>query len=165
LDVQHFRKRPGGVEEAIQYTARNIDGFGVDIVIEQEPGSAGVDNIEHYVRDVLYGFNVTGDRPTGDKVTRAGIVSAAAQQRLIKILRAPWNLPYLRELVAFPSKNVHDDLVDSTSGSHLYLTRGAYGKQAQSPVPQAQKGVVANRSGIPSMYTEYTPTRDNMPRM
>jgi len=167
LDVQHFRKRPGGVEETIQYTARNLDGPGVDIVIEQEPGSSGVDDIEHYVRDVLYGFNVTGDRPTGDKQTRAGIVSAAAQQRLIKILRAPWNLTFLRELVAFPTKGVHDDLVDGLSGSHLYLTRNAYGgNQAKSPIPQAaHKGVPISRTGVPAMYTEYNPGSDKMPRM
>jgi predicted phage terminase large subunit-like protein len=167
LDLEHYRKRPGGVEERIQYTARNLDGPGVDILIEQEPGSAGVDDIEHYVRDVLYGFNVMGERPTGDKVTRAGIVSAAAQQKLIKILRGPWNLTFLRELVAFPTKGVHDDIVDSLSSAHLYLTRNAYGgNQAKSPIPQAaHKGVPISRTGVPAMYTEYNPGSDKMPRM
>jgi predicted phage terminase large subunit-like protein len=126
LDVVRIRKRPGDVEATIKSTA-DLDGRTVEIGMEQEPGSSGEDTIFHYARDVLPGFNFHGYRATGDKLTRALPLAAAAQNHLIKIIRAPWNLPLLNELEAFPTGGVHDDQVDGMSGAFNRLTLKAGG--------------------------------------
>ena len=54
---------------------------------------------------------------TGSKEVRAKPVSAQAEAGNIKIVRAPWNDEFLRELENFPTGK-HDDAVDALSGAH-----------------------------------------------
>lgn len=121
LDMVRVRQRPGDVEATIKATAA-LDGRDVEQAMEQEGGSAGKNTTEHYARDVLSGYAFHAVHPTGDKLTRAGPVAAAAQNRLIKLVRAPWNTAFLAETEAFPTKGVHDDIVDALSGAHERLT-------------------------------------------
>lgn len=118
LDVQRFRARPHEVNSRMRQTAE-LDGPDVSIMVEQEPGSSGVEVIERLIREVLHGFHVTGDKKTGgqSKIVRARPVSSQAEARNIKLIRAPWNKALLDELEPFPQPGVHDDQVDALSGA------------------------------------------------
>ncbi|GEM_PF-3677974 len=62
------------VEQLIRQTAE-LDGRAVRIFMEQEPGSSGINTIDHYCRRVLSGYAFYGIRPTGSKEERARPVS------------------------------------------------------------------------------------------
>lgn len=115
LDVRRVRKRPKEVEELIKHTAI-LDGYSVAIRMEQEPGSSGVNTIDHYARTVLVGYDFKGVKSTGSKVLRASPVSSAAEGRRVKVVRGAWNGDFFDELEAFPNVE-HDDQVDGLSGA------------------------------------------------
>ena len=71
-DVQRFRVGPAEVEVRVKAQAQ-IDGPSVPVRIEQEPGSAGVIAMDHYVRHVLRGvtFGVSG--PLGVRLKGRGL--------------------------------------------------------------------------------------------
>jgi predicted phage terminase large subunit-like protein len=114
LDVQRFREDPAGNEANIKQTAIN-DGGNVDIWKEQEPGSAGVDVIDHYARRVLKAFHFQGDKVTGSKESRAEKFSTAVKQGRVYIIKAPWNNAYYDELELFPNGRYLDQ-ADASSG-------------------------------------------------
>jgi predicted phage terminase large subunit-like protein len=120
INVVRFRGRPRLNEETIRQTAEN-DGKRVQIFIEQEPGSAGVNDIDNYVRKVLLGFSVRGVKTTGSKEVRANPLSSAAEAGNVKLLRGSWNKDFLNEFELFPY-GAHDDIVDATSGAFSKLT-------------------------------------------
>ena len=122
LDLRHVRESNYKLQQLINRTAR-IDGNKINIYMEQEPGSSGKSLIDVYARDVLRGYAFYGDKPTGDKVTRAIPLSAAAEKGNVKILRAEWNNKFLDELCGFPML-AHDDIVDATSGAFNKLCFG-----------------------------------------
>lgn len=113
-DVERFRGTPGKVMRRIAAVASQ-DGVGVTIGIEQDPGQAGVVEVEAYVR-ALAGYAVKTPSPSGSKETRAGPVSAQAEHGMIKLVRGAWNDEFLAELEMFP-KGGHDDQVDALSGA------------------------------------------------
>lgn len=121
LDVRRARGTPRAIEQLVRTTAEQ-DGKATPIIMEQEPGASGVNLIDHYLRYVLQGFNFHGERPTGDKVTRAQPLSAQAEAGNVKLLRAPWNKDFLDEAESFPSDGVHDDQVDAASQASARLT-------------------------------------------
>ena len=125
-DMVRFRDNPAGVERRIKQTAQ-MDGRGVHVYLEQEPGSSGKDVISYYQRHVLAGFVMRGDRPTGSKVERAAPLSAAAEAGNLKIVRGGWNHAFLDELCAFPYA-AHDDQVDAASGAYAKLVKTAGGE-------------------------------------
>jgi predicted phage terminase large subunit-like protein len=129
-DVRRTRATPMGVEALIKQTAE-LDGRGVAIYMEREPGSSGVNTIDHYAREVLVGFAFRGIKTTGSKLLRASPLSAAAEAGNVKLLRGAWIGEFLDELVAFPA-GAHDDQADAASGAHEQLTtptaRGYAGK-------------------------------------
>jgi predicted phage terminase large subunit-like protein len=112
-DLIHGRWTPHDRDAIIRQTAE-IDGHGVEVVIEQEPGSAGLSQIAAMVT-LLAGFRVSGKRATGDKVTRAGPLASQCEAGNVKLLSGPWVGAFLDQLSAFPSDGVHDDIVDSAS--------------------------------------------------
>jgi len=126
-DLQHFRGTPDAVEARIKQAAL-LDGKGVPIVIEQEPGSSGKTVIQHYQRRVLVGWAVRGDKVTGPKLTRARPVSAAAEAGNLKLVQGPWIADFLDEAEAFPQGS-HDDQVDAVSGAFAALSSGAWSVQ------------------------------------
>ena len=118
-DVVRFRDTPQTVEAKIARTAE-IDGVSCAIRMEQEPGASGVMTIDHFARKVLLGYDFRGVKTSGAKEERANPVSAAAERRQIKIVRANWTTAFLDEIEAFPLGS-HDDMVDSLSGAYQEL--------------------------------------------
>lgn len=133
-DIVRERRGPGAIEELVKATAQR-DGRGVAILIEQEPGAAGVQAADRYKRHVLTGYNVHAVRVTGDKLTRAIPVAAAAENGLLKVVRGRHTQAFLDELTAFPHGR-HDDCVDALAGAHTAVTR--YGGRATISIPRGQ---------------------------
>lgn len=120
-DIKRIRQTPRHVEALIRQTAE-IDGRAVEIYMEQEPGSSGVNTIDHYRRRILLGFTFRGNKTTGSKEIRANPVSAAAEAGNIKLVRGPWINDFLDEAEAFPGGS-HDDQVDAVSGAFEMLAK------------------------------------------
>lgn len=121
LDIRRTRGTPAQVEALVKQTAE-MDGRGVSICIEQEPGSSGVNTIDHYARRVLVGYNFRGTRSTGSKIERARPLSSAAEAGNVCVLNRPWVRDLLDELELFPN-GPHDDQVDALSGAMAELSR------------------------------------------
>jgi predicted phage terminase large subunit-like protein len=121
--VERLRGTPREVEAAIRRTAE-LDGHGVIVGIEQDPGQAGVFEAQYYAR-ALAGFNVRLQRPTGDKVTRAQPVSAQAEAGNVSLVKGPWVDKFVAELEGFPEGD-HDDQVDALSGAFTMLHGSAF---------------------------------------
>ena len=126
-DLRHVRTTPEGVEALIRQCAE-LDGKGVPIYIEQEPGASGKSVIDHYQRRVLAGWAVKGDKVTGPKVTRARAVSAAAEAGNLRLVRGAWIPAWLDEAEAFPQGS-HDDQVDAVAGAMSKVTGSGWAVQ------------------------------------
>lgn len=113
-DIRRHQESPLKVEQMIKNTAA-FDSHAITIYLEQDPGSSGVADAQNYVR-LLAGYDVRLTRPTQDKETRARPVSAQWEAGNIKVLRAPWNDEFFKELENFP-EGAHDDQVDALSGA------------------------------------------------
>lgn len=124
-DIKRTRTTPRGVEALIKQTAE-LDGRAVEIWMEQEPGSSGVNTIDHYAREVLKGYAFRGNKTTGSKEIRANPVSAAAEAGNVKLVRGAWVSDFLDEIEAFPN-GPHDDQVDAVSGAFEMLAGSARG--------------------------------------
>lgn len=122
-DMVRIQESPLFVQNSIKNTASQ-DGYLTRIGIEQDPGQAGVSEVELLIRQ-LAGFAVKPYKVTKDKITRASPVSAQAEAGNIKILRASWNEQFFRELENFPD-GAHDDIVDAFSGAFLMHTESNY---------------------------------------
>ena len=120
LDVRRMRGTPAKVEALVRHTAEE-DGKKVRIWMEQEPGSSGVNTIDHYRRVVLPGWGFRGERPTGDKAERAHPLSSMAEAGKVRLVRAAWNKDFLDEIEVFPLGK-HDDQVDAAVGAFDKLT-------------------------------------------
>lgn len=145
LDVKRFRLNPGDVEEMVQATAAQ-DGRETRIGIEQEPGSSGKGQAEHYELHVLRGYIVESDKVTGDKATRATAVAAAMSKKRLWAVRAGWLPEWLEEHDGFDGKESsgkHDDQVDSLSGAYTLLMEGG---AMQTEVPEGRVPVRVVRS-------------------
>lgn len=123
-DVRRTRSTPAGVEALVKQTAQ-LDGIGVDTWMEQEPGSAGVNTIDHYRRRVLDGFTFRGWKETGNKEMRAMPASSQAEAGNVKLVSGAWIGDFLDELELFPHGQ-HDDQVDAFTGAMARLaTKGS----------------------------------------
>lgn len=132
-DVMRLRGTPGDVRAAVMSTAE-LDGRDVPVVIEQDPGQAGKDQVASYVRD-LAGWTVRGKPKRVDKVTAAGPFSSQVQAGNVRLVRNQvWNEPYISELESFP-EGEHDDQVDASSG--------AFGEVAAPPVAESAYDIEA----------------------
>ncbi len=89
---------------------------------EIEPGSAGIRETARLVR-MLDGLDAKGIHPTGDKLTRARALAAQAQAGNVKLLRGPWNEPWLRHMHGQPDLP-HDDIMDATALAYNDLAAG-----------------------------------------
>jgi predicted phage terminase large subunit-like protein len=110
--IARFRESPEKTEKGLLRTA-NVDGRGVPVTVEQEPGSAGKMVIAHF-KKLLRGWAFKGHRNTGSKTTRAIVLSAAAERGDVLLLKGDWNEEFLEEIVLFPN-GTHDDQVDACS--------------------------------------------------
>jgi predicted phage terminase large subunit-like protein len=124
LDICRLRGSPHEVEKAIKSCA-DRDGLSTVVVIEQEPGASGKAVIDFLQRGVLRGYAVYADKVSGNKITRAQPLAAAAEAGHVCLLRANWNAALLDELAVFPNGE-HDDQVDALSGAVYYVSK--YGR-------------------------------------
>lgn len=120
--VKHFRGTPLEVETAVKIVAVNDSGKGpVMFRMEQEPGSSGINTIDHYAREILDGYDFRGIKTTGSKADRAAPLAAAAEMGNVFIVEGNWDIKgMLDELCSFPGGN-HDDIVDALSGAFAAL--------------------------------------------
>lgn len=120
LDIERVQKTPHEVEEIIRNTAM-YDGFSCAIRMEQEPGSSGIAVTDHYMMDILQGYDFLGVPSTGSKIERARNASSAAQGGKVFVANNCRNiLPFFDELDLFPY-GIHDDTVDGFSGAFNYF--------------------------------------------
>jgi predicted phage terminase large subunit-like protein len=116
LDMRRERYSSAKVEGMIRATAEQ-DGHECYVYMEQEPGASAKNVIDYYRRKVLAGYSFTGIKTDKNKEVRARPVASQAEGRNVKYVRAHWNDAMLSELEAFPTKGVHDDVVDALSGA------------------------------------------------
>lgn len=122
VDLKSMRDSPGQVEKLIKACAAH-DGPSVKVMAQQDPGSAGISERDHFTR-MLSGYAVGTMKSTKNKVLRAKPVSAQSEAGNIWVLRAPWNDEFFGELDNFPDGS-HDDIVDAYSGAFNELS-GAF---------------------------------------
>lgn len=121
-DVARIQGSPLEVERLVRGCAER-DGVSVRVCMEQEPGSSGVNNIDHYRRHVLPGYVFDRDSPTGAKYDRAKPWSAAVESGNFFLVEGHWNDEFVDECELFPA-GPHDDQVDAVSGAFKMLTTG-----------------------------------------
>lgn len=129
LDVRRTRQAPEGVEAFVSSTAAE-DGKPVRVHIEQEPGSSGKSTISHFERNVLQGYIVAADRPTGPKRERWKPLVSRASRGHVYLLRGPWMKDFLDEAESVPwvdDGSTHDDQIDAVSGLYSKLLEGDAG--------------------------------------
>jgi predicted phage terminase large subunit-like protein len=122
LDMVRFRDTPAVVQSTIVSTADTDNMIRtVRTVLEKDPGQAGKSDAETLAKAL--GHHDVRIRPaTKAKLVRFQPFSAAAENGLIRVVRAPWNDDYFNELEAFDgSGKGKDDIVDSCSGGYLEL--------------------------------------------
>jgi len=119
LDVKRGQWGTHERERVIKATAVT-DGTGVEIYIEQEPGSGGKESAESTVINLI-GFTVHKDRPVGDKVFRADPYSVQVNEGMVQLLNAMWNHEFIEEHRFFPFSQ-YKDQVDAAGGGFSKLT-------------------------------------------
>lgn len=120
MHIARDRGTPHDIRQLVRATAE-MDGPDIPIQIEQEGGSAGLAVVEFYQRDILPEFIVRGEVPTGNKVTRATLLSNKCESGMVSLVQGAWNEAFLDELCAFPLVP-HDDQVDATASAVTALT-------------------------------------------
>lgn len=119
-DVKRGRWSSEQREKIILQTAE-ADGHDVIVVVEQEPGSGGMESAQNTIRN-LAGFLAEADRPSGDKTVRADPLSVQVNSGNVLLRVAEWNVKYKEEFGLFPN-STYKDQVDATAGGFNYLTR------------------------------------------
>jgi predicted phage terminase large subunit-like protein len=119
-DLKSIRDSAGQVEQFIKNVASH-DGYECAVGVMQDPASAGVAEMEYFVK-AMTGFDIRVGTQTKDKVTRAKPASAQSEFGNILVLRGPWNEEFFKELENFP-EGVHDDIVDAFSGAFNELAQ------------------------------------------
>ena len=125
-DVIRFRAGPYEVKEAVKKAAEQ-DGRSAEIVLEQDPGQAGVAEIADYIR-YLAGFSVVPVAARADKFTRWKPFATHVRAGNVRLVRGPWNDAFIAELEALtdnPSDYGHDDQGDAAAGLFNHASSGS----------------------------------------
>lgn len=120
MDVKRGQWATEQRENIIRQTAE-ADGRGVEIGIEQEPGSGGLESADATIRN-LAGFSCFKDCPTGNKPFRADPFSVQVNNGNVSMMVADWNHKYVDELSNFPF-STYADQVDASSGGFHRLVK------------------------------------------
>lgn len=120
LDVIRGQWAAAKREPTIKAIAQ-LDGVGVDIWIEQEPGSGGKESAESTVLN-LAGYTIRAERATGDKALRAEPLSVQVEAGNVRVLEGPWNKDYFDEMKLFPNSK-YKDQIDASSGAFNKLSK------------------------------------------
>jgi predicted phage terminase large subunit-like protein len=118
-------------EDTANYVTAQTD-TEYTVAIERELASSGKD-MASIEKEELLGFDVLIDIPKGKKGYRAKPAKNFSEQGRIKVVTAPWNLAFFRELEKFKPDLEHqrDDQIDTMSGGVKILVFGA-SRQLQS---------------------------------
>ncbi len=98
----------------------------VQIYVEQEPGSAGIDAIRAITK-LLTGYPVRADHPTGSKDVRLEPYAAQCEVGNVKLLRGAWNLAYIDEMCAVPNGKYRDQADASAGAFNRLANRKGFG--------------------------------------
>jgi predicted phage terminase large subunit-like protein len=112
LDARRMRGPPDEVRAFFKAIVHS-DGYATTQMLPEDPGQAGKDQAQGYVRS-MPGFKIETQRASGSKEARAHGVACQFNAGVVGLLRADWNAMLLEELGAFPL-GVHDDLTDALS--------------------------------------------------
>lgn len=146
LDIERGRWKPKEVEDNLVRVAE-ADGYDVPIIIEQEPGASGKAYANHLMTNVLRGYKVILQPPSGgNKFIRAQPYCAAVSHGRVHGVKSTNLIVHKKELEFFPNVK-HDDTVDSASQGYNYL------HQTKLLIPTwgrdgVQDGVQATPSGL-----------------
>lgn len=124
-DGAHEQYSPKKVEALVEAHAE-VDGPGVSVWIEQEPGSAGVSLIAHYQSEVLPLFACRGEKSTGPIEVRAQPFLAQVEAGNVYAVQGKWVEAFKNELDGFPEA-AHDDLLTAAALGFRKVYRGAFG--------------------------------------
>ena len=102
-------------ERIILQTA-GMDGTGVSIYHEQEPGSGGKESAESTTRN-LAGYAVRADKVTGEKTLRAEPFATQVEAGNVKLKRGTWNRAFIDEAKVYGSTARYKDQIDSAAGA------------------------------------------------
>lgn len=124
ITIEHGESLRAGPHEVMgrMRAIASQDGRGVKIAIWQDPGQAGVVDVDATARE-LFPHALQAVRASKDKVSYASAWSPHAKLGRVRLVRGPWNDSFLRELEAFPT-GAHDDWVDAASLGFQALTGG-----------------------------------------
>lgn len=125
-DVIRFRAGPYEVKEAVKKAAEQ-DSRSAEIVLEQDPGQAGVAEIADYIR-ALAGFSVVPVAARADKFTRWKPFATHVRAGNVRLVRGAWNDAFIAELEALtdnPSDYGHDDQGDAAAGLFNHASSGS----------------------------------------
>lgn len=126
------------VKDLIFGTAKR-DGKEVIIGIEQEGGSSGKEIAYEYEKMLRAdGYRViidlkTANKETASKLARAAIISPVVKSGKVGMVYGSYRNEFIKQLINFPSRGVHDDAVDALTGAYMMLT-------TKIPAPLAMYG-------------------------
>ena len=156
-DIQSLRDRPHVVEQLIYSTAQE-DGVGVTVVIECDPGQAGIayaNQIKTKLAEMGYYCKII--RSQKAKLTRFLPVSALAESGRIQFVKAGWLDEALKELENFTGEKHggHDDICDTLSSGISALNQGI--ELPSMVIPNIQ----VSGQPLPSFHSSYGKNQGN----
>ena len=120
--IVRFQGTPLENRTAIRNTAVSDRGETYEIVLPEDPGSAGKDTIDTYRREVLPEFKIYSERQTGSKLERGGAFASQCQAGNVKLVEGPWLSDYFDEMENYDgSDNKVDDQWDSSASGYNRL--------------------------------------------
>ena len=133
-DVINVRENGADVRRLIKNTALSDNALygNVTIRLPQDPGQAGKDQIQSFVK-MLGGFHVVTAIESGDKVTRAEPFSSQWLAGNVDVREAEWNDEYFRQLENFPVGKLKD-MVDASANAYSELENGKAERQGRYSV-------------------------------
>lgn len=106
----------------------------VRIRLSQDPGQAGKDQAEQYIK-MLAGFNVTAEKESGSKETRAEPFAAQWQAGNVYVLIADWTDTLLSQYESFPESKFKD-MVDAGANGFNEIESGKNYSIPDAPKPE-----------------------------
>lgn len=114
LDVVRGQWLPDERNKVMLQTAA-LDGKQTRIRLAQDPGQAGIDQVQALTR-MLAGYTVKTERESGSKTVRADDLASQVNVGNVKLIQGAWNRVFIEELRTFPLGR-NDDQVDAASNS------------------------------------------------
>ena len=142
LDVINKRMNSSDVRSTVLNTARADRAAYKSryrIRMNQDPGQAGVDQKEQYIK-LLSGFSVNIERESGSKEVRAEPLSAQWIIGNVDVLNRVWTNEYLNQLDGFPDRKFKD-MADASATGFMELEKMNVGS-----APPKDDGSVAKSS-------------------